>query len=212
MSLAGVRRKLLCGAMLFALAGLLPARAAHRSGQAQAAAIAHGIVLAVDPAQSTLHWTLGSTLHTVHGTFALKRGTVRLDPVTNSVSGEIVADATSGQSGNGSRDKRMHKEILDSQHFTEVVFRPEWVEGKVPLQGAGTVQLHGTFVLRGSEHELTVPVQVELANDQWSGTAKFAIPFVQWGLKNPSNFLLKVDSAVSIDMEMKGTLRRSPGP
>ena len=34
-------------------------------------ATANLLVFAVDPAQSSVHWTLGSTLHTVHGTFAL---------------------------------------------------------------------------------------------------------------------------------------------
>src|ERR1700686_4875821 len=67
------------------------------------------IVLTLDPAQSRVHWTVDSTLHTVHGTFALKSGTVQFDPETGKASGEIVVYAPSGESGNNSRDKRMHK-------------------------------------------------------------------------------------------------------
>jgi polyisoprenoid-binding protein YceI len=212
MGMVTVRQKFLSGVTMLVLVAALSANSAHPPQQAVAPASASEIVLTLDPGRSMLHWTLGTTLHTVHGTFALKRGIVRLDPVTNNANGEIVADATSGQSGNGSRDKRMHNEILESPRHTEVVFRPDGVIGNIPAKGSSTVRIHGTFLLHGSNHELTVPVQVELSNDQWKGTAKFAIPYVQWGLKNPSNFLLKVDSAVDIDVEMTGSLRNSPQP
>src|SRR5260370_42361577 len=138
------------------------------------------IVLGVEPAQSKVHWTLGSTVHTVHGSFAFKKGTLQLDTSTGKASGEIVVDATSGNSGNDSRDKKMHKEVLESGRYAEVIFRPERVEGKIKPQGLFTVQVNGLFVLHGSEHELTVPVQAELAGDHWTGSAKFNVPFIDW--------------------------------
>jgi len=205
-----VTRRLLIGVGTLGVLGvLLSARAAHRPAVAEGGAAASEIVLALDPAQSQIHWTLGTTLHTVHGTFALKRGEVRFDPEGGEAAGEIVADATSGQSGNESRDKKMHKEILETPRFADVVFRPDHVEGKVPAEGAATVQIHGTFVLHGAEHELTVPVQAELAADRWKGTAKFRIPYIDWGLKNPSNFFLKTDKTVAIELELAGALQRS---
>lgn len=174
-----------------ALAGLLVLSALPQ--HAAPPAPATGIVLELDPAQSTVRWTLGTTLHTVHGTFVLKKGSVQLDPTTGKASGEIVVDATSGNSGNDSRDKKMHKEVLESGRHTEIIFRPDRFEGKLAQQGPSTVQVHGIFVLHGSEHEMTVSAQGELAGDHWTGRAKFGIPFVDWGLKNPSNFFLKVD-------------------
>ena len=47
-------------------------------------------VLTLDPAQSRVHWTVDSTLHTVHGTFGLTRGMVQLDPETGKASGEVI--------------------------------------------------------------------------------------------------------------------------
>ena len=47
------------------------------------------IVLTLDPAQTAVHYTVDSTLHTVHGTFELTRGTVQFDPETDKASGEI---------------------------------------------------------------------------------------------------------------------------
>jgi hypothetical protein len=37
------------------------------------------------------------------------------------------------------------------------------------------------------------------------------VPFVDWGLKNPSNFFLKVNHAVEIELELKGRLKESNG-
>jgi polyisoprenoid-binding protein YceI len=172
----------------------------------------HGkeIVLSVDPDQSKVHWTLGTTLHTVHGTFAFKSGALHLDPVNGIASGEIAVFATSGESGNDSRDKKMHKDVLESGKFPDVIFRPDKVEGRIAPQGAVTVLVHGLLILHGSQHEMTVPVQAELAGDHWTGTAKFNVPFIDWDLKNPSNFLLKVDHVVNVELELKGSLQNSP--
>jgi polyisoprenoid-binding protein YceI len=173
---------------------------------------ANDIVLGIDPAQSQVHWTLGTTLHTVHGTFTFKNGSLHLDPVTGKASGEIVVFATSGDSGNDSRDKKMHNEVLESAKFQDVIFRPDRVDGKIAPQGAFTVQVHGSFALHGSEHELTVPVQAEFAGDHWTGSAKFNVPFIDWGLKNPSNFFLKVNHAVEVELELKGRLENGTAP
>jgi hypothetical protein len=50
-------------------------------------------------------------------------------------------------------------------------------------------------------------VQAEFAADRWIGTAKFSVPFIDWRLKNPSSFLLKVNHAVEIELELKGNLQ-----
>jgi polyisoprenoid-binding protein YceI len=183
---------------------LLSASAAHRPPQAAAAGTKE-IVLNVDPSQSTVHYSVSSSLHTVHGTFAVKRGTLRLDPATGKAAGEIVVDAASGESGSTSRDKKMHKEVLESARFTDIIFRPDRVEGAVPPQGTSSAQLHGVCVLHGSEHELSVPVHAELSVEKWKGTATFSVPYNDWGLKNPGNFLLKVDQTVEIEVDMAGT-------
>jgi polyisoprenoid-binding protein YceI len=192
---------------LFALA-VLSALPQHATPQTRAG----DLVLAIDPAASKVHWTLDSSLHTVHGTFALKSGALRVELAGGKASGEIVADATSGNSGNDGRDRKMHKEILESGRYAEVIFRPDRVEGKLTPQGTCAVQIHGTFALHGSEHELTIPVQAELGTDHWSGTAKFDIPYIDWGLKNPSNFLLKANHTVNVELELRGSLQRSTAP
>jgi len=195
------------GAKLLTVVGLplLLASAAAPSRQQQVQATNSEIVLTLDPTQSKVHWTVDSTLHTVHGTFALKSGTVRFDPETGKASGEIVVSATSGESGNNSRDSRMHKEILETAKYPDVVFRPTQVDGKVALSGASDVTLHGVFSIHGADHDLTALVHAELMGDRWKGSGEFEVPYVKWGIKDPSNFLLKVRPIVNVELEMTGS-------
>jgi polyisoprenoid-binding protein YceI len=207
MPLNTIRRNLAATLGLMGLAVLLSASAAHRPPQGPTAAGAGEIILNVDPAQSSVHYSVSSSLHTVHGTFAVTRGSVQIDPSSGKAAGEIVVDAASGQSGNNSRDKKMHNEVLESARFTEIIFRPDRVEGALQPQGSSNTQLHGNFELHGSEHELSIPVQTELQSDKWKGTAHFGIPYTNWGLKNPSNFLLKVDHTVTVEVDLAGTIQ-----
>jgi polyisoprenoid-binding protein YceI len=165
-------------------------------------------VVSVDPARSTLHWTLDTTLHLVHGTFAVKRGEVTVDPVTGNATGEIVADATSGKTDNDSRDKKMHQEFLETARFPEIVFRITQIEGlAVPLNKA-QVKLHGTFLIHGTQHDMIVPADAEFADDHWNGTSKFVVPYIAWGIRNPSNFLLKASPTADVTLELSGSLHQ----
>ncbi len=165
------------------------------------------LVLTLDPTQTAVQYTVDSTLHSVHGTFALTRGAVQFDPETDKASGEIVVSTPSGDSGDRSRDTRMHKEILESAKYPEVIFRPTQIEGHVERSGASDVKLHGIFSIHGSDHELVATVHVELSPDRWKGTCTFDVPYVAWGIKNPSSFLLKVKPVVNVEMETAGSVQ-----
>ena len=173
-----------------------------------AAALAWGqrqeATLNLVPSQTTIVFTLGDLLHTVHGSFNLKSGQIHFDPVSNAISGKIVVDAASGNSGSTGRDRKMHKEILESAGYSEVTFQPDRVEGRVRSPGTSTVQVHGMFRIHGTEHEITVPAQVELMADHWSFTVHFVVPYVKWGMKDPSTFILRVEKTVGIDLHAQG--------
>jgi polyisoprenoid-binding protein YceI len=170
------------------------------------------IALTLDPAQCKVHYTLETTLHTVHGTFNLKSGSIHFDPATGKAGGEIVVVATSGESGNESRDKRMHKEILETAKYPDLIFSPTEVDGKVASSGPSDVKLHGILSIHGTDHELTAPVHAELAGNHWKGTSDFEVPYVTWGIKDPSNFFLKVKHVVNVELEVSGTAKPAEAP
>jgi polyisoprenoid-binding protein YceI len=191
-----------CG--ISGIAVLLSATAAPPALQSEQAAVKE-VTLDVDPAQSKVNYMVDTTLHTVHGTFALKAGSaVHFDPGTGKASGEVAVYATSGESGNSSRDERMHKEILQTAKYPDAIFRPAQIEGKVALTGSSDVKLRGVLLLHGGEHEIVADVHAEMTGDYWTGTAKFDVPYIQWGIKDPSNWLLKVKPVVNVELDMAG--------
>jgi polyisoprenoid-binding protein YceI len=161
----------------------------------------------IDPEQTHVEFVLGSTLHTIHGTFHLTRGDLSFDPATGAAGGELAVDAGSGDSGSAARDKRMTKSILETPTFPEIVFRPDHVEGTVVAQGKSQVQLHGRFWLHGAAHEMTLPLTVDANNGEYRATTMFAIPYVKWGLKNPSTLILRVNDKVDITVHTLAHLR-----
>jgi len=154
--------------------------------------------LAVDSTQTTVEFTLGSVLHTVHGEFHLKRGTLSFDPLSGKISGELVVDAASGESGSEGRDKRMHAAILEIAKYPDITFRPDRVDGNVAAEGKSEVQLHGMFAIHGVEHEILLPITVDAAGGQYNVIGIFQVPYVKWGMKNPSTLMLRVDDKVEI--------------
>jgi polyisoprenoid-binding protein YceI len=155
----------------------------------------------LDPATTAIHWTLNTTLHTVHGTFKLKSGAFRIDPATGDASGLIVVDATSGESGDPSRDKRMHAAILESPQYPTIAFRPTHVDGPIDLTAAGPVTVHGIFTLHGHDHPLDLTVNLHPQPSAVALATHFTIPFVAWGLKDPSTFVFRTDKEVLLDID-----------
>ena len=165
----------------------------------------------LDSAKSTLEFTLGASLHTVHGTFKVKSGEIHFDSAKGAASGMIVVDALSGESGNEGRDKKMHQEVLESPKFSEIVFIPAHVQGTVAPQGTSQVILSGVLKLHGQDHEMTLTFNVQPeATGQVTATTRFSVPFVKWGLKNPSTFILRVSDNVDVDVHASGQLTTVP--
>jgi polyisoprenoid-binding protein YceI len=190
--------------IVFGLTVLLSAAPAPLRPRA-AAATAHEVALTLDPAQTKVHFNVDSTLHMVHGTLALKSGSLQFDPQTGKSSGSIVVDAVSCDTGNSSRDQRLHKEILETWKFGEATFRPSQIDGQVSLTASSDFKLKGVITLHGADHELIADVHSEFSGDHWKGTAKFDVPYTKWGIKDPSNFLLHVKPVVNVELELAGS-------
>src|SRR5258707_14134869 len=163
----------------------------------------------LDPAQTKVSFSVDSTLHTVHGDFRLKRGSIQFDNSTGAASGELVVDSASGESGSDGRDKRMHKDVLESQKYADIVFTPEHIKGTVADQGKSTVEVEGILTMHGKSNPVTMPLEVQLQNGAGSADGSFSVKYREWGMKNPSTFILRVNEKVEIHVHGVGKL--TPG-
>jgi hypothetical protein len=124
------------------------------------------------------------------------------------MSGSVVVLAGSGKTGNGTRDKRMNKEILQVEQHATVSFEPKSYAGVIAPSGDSTIQVTGIFTLLGTPHEITIPMLVHLEGTTATAKAHFAVPYVQWGLKDPSFLFWKAEHDVAIDLFLTGPLSK----
>jgi len=193
-----------------AVLGLAVALAAPAGAQTAvpAAGAAKNAAFELDPKATRVAFTLGATMHTVHGTIRAERGSLRIDPATGTGTGEIVLDAASAQTGNAARDKDMHQKVLETAKHPEIVWRIDRVEG-FPRDGAARsarITLTGSLAIHGASHPLTVPAELTLSGDKATATAALKIPYVAWGMADPSSFVLRVDKEVAVEVHAVGRL------
>ncbi len=171
-------------------------------------ASAQETVFQLDTAQSQVQFSLAATFHAVHGTFRLKDGAIHFNPATGQAGGSLVVDSTSGKTGNDRRDRRMHREILEDQKYPEIVFTLQHFSGKLAPAGASQVELQGLMTLHGQQHPMTITIPVQISQGKVSADAQFVVPYVEWGLKNPSTFVLRVSGKVNVEVHVVGHLKR----
>jgi polyisoprenoid-binding protein YceI len=169
-------------------------------------AVAQHQTFTATPEASDVQFTLGGSDHTTHGTFHVKDGVIDFDRGASTISGTIDVAAGSGNSGNQSRDKKMTNAVLDATHFADVSFVPHSYQGTIAPSGDSMIQVSGTFTLHGTPHEITVPVQLHTDGSNCTVKTHFTVPYVQWGLKDPSVLIFKVSKEVDIDLTLVGHL------
>lgn len=172
-----------------------------------AAPAAQQQTLDLDTGQTKVQYTVDTTLHTVHGTFLLKSSSIQFDPAGGPASGQIVVNATSGDSGNKSRDHKMTQEVLDGEKYQDIVFIPQQMKGALASSGSSKFQLEGSISLHGQSHPLTLDVNAQVQGTSLTADTSFEIPYIQWGLKNPGNFLLHVSDKVEIHIHAVGQIK-----
>ena len=172
-------------------------------------ALAQHQTFKVNPDSSQVTFTLGGNGHHVQGTFHVQSGSIDFDPSAQKIFGSVVVNAASGNSGEPSRDKKMNTDILDTAHFAEATFAPSSYQGTIAPSGDSTIQVSGIFTLHGTAHDLTLPMQIHIDGANLTAKGHFTVPYVKWGLKDPSIFVLKVAKEVDIDLDLRGRL--TPG-
>jgi len=182
---------------VFALAVIVPS-----------ASLAQQQTFTIDSDASEVKMTLNTTHEVVNGTFHIQSGSIEFDRSNPKISGLVVVLADSGKTGNGSRDKKMDNDILKVEQFTTITFAPNTYTGTIAPSGDSTIQVSGVFTLLGNPHDLTIPMQIHIDGSKATTKAQFVIPYVQWGLKNPSFMLWKAENDVTINLNLVGAISR----
>jgi polyisoprenoid-binding protein YceI len=172
------------------------------------AALAQHQTFAVNPDASTVKMTFNTTHEVVNGTFHIQSGSIEFDRTTPQMSGSVVVLAGSGKTGNESRDKKMNKEILKVEQYANVSFEPKSCAGVIAPSGDSSIQVTGIFTLLGTPHQITIPILVHVEGTAATAKAHFVVPYIQWGLKDPSFMFWKADKDVAIDLFLDGRLSK----
>ena len=168
------------------------------------AALAQHQTFAVNSDASEVKIKLNTTHEVVNGTFHVQSGSINFDRTASHISGIVIVAAGSGKTGNDSRDKKMNRDILKVDQFATVSFAPKAYTGTVAASGDSTIQVSGVFTLLGTPHDQTIPIQIQIDGSKATARAQFVIPYVQWGLKNPSFMFWKAENDVAVDLNVVG--------
>jgi hypothetical protein len=168
------------------------------------AALAQRQTFVVNPDASAVKMTLNTTHEVVGGAFHIQSGSIEFDRSATTMSGAVVVSAGSGKTGNDSRDKKMNKEILKVDQYATVSFAPKTYTGTIAASGDSTIQVSGVFTLLGTPHDLKIQMQIHIDGTNATAKAHFVVPYVQWGLKNPSFMFWKAEDDVAIDLNLVG--------
>jgi polyisoprenoid-binding protein YceI len=165
------------------------------------------MTLHFDPATTKINWTLKDILHTVRGTFHLKSGVLVFDETAGTADGELIVETASAESGNNARDERMKKDVLESKKYPEAIFHPEKVTGVVHDGQTQTVTVEGTFTIHGADHPLFLQVRTSLSDGKLNATTNFFVPYVAWGMKDPSTLMLRVGKDVQVSVDARAMVQ-----
>ncbi|MGA9579822.1 MAG: YceI family protein [Terrimicrobiaceae bacterium] len=164
--------------------------------------------LSLDRKECKVTFSLPAVLHTVRGTFEVREGNFRLNVGSGKITGRVVVDVRSGNTGEKERDRLMHQEVLDSDQFPEAVFSADHLAGQLALSGDSQIGVHGVLRIHGQDHNVTLPATVSLQDGRFTARSRLSIPYVKWGMKDPSNLVLRVGKTVEVEIRVAGTVRR----
>jgi polyisoprenoid-binding protein YceI len=172
--------------------------------------------LKLNPETTKISFVLQATMHQVHGVIPLASGEISFDTADKKISGTMLMNTSAVTTNHPGRDKKVHQEVLESEKYPSIVFHLERYEGDLSLKDKSSLKLFGNIDIHGSNHPLEIPLSLELSADPANtallnihGSSNFDIPYVAWGIKDPSVFVMRVGKKVAVKLELSGQLSRT---
>jgi len=98
------------------------------------------------------------------------------------------------------RDGEMKDSILEVERYPEITFTPQQAESQSASRGEFPATIRGILTLHGKPHEITLSMMVQSSGDRFTATTRFAVPYVAWGLENPSILVFRCADTVYVDV------------
>jgi len=136
-------------------------------------------------------------------------------PASGNLQGSIVVSARGLTTDNKRRDAKMHEKVLKSSPHPLITLNILRADGVLDPETGGALQLEAELILLGQAHPLSFPVEIsvsDMENGVLLATGAFMVPYVAWGLEDPSAVFLRVDKEVRVSFSAAGTLIPVPAP
>ena len=171
--------------------------------------LAEQMTFVLDAERSEVRIRLGATLHTVPGSAPVGASTLTWDTETGVASGQVVIQSADLDTGIDARNAKMHDLVLKTLEHPEISFEATGFELRQPGTDEMRFVLKGTLTLVGTSHEIELESHARRrGDDSWKARADLNVPYVEWGLEDPSMALFGVDKHVAVEVKAIGTLTR----
>jgi polyisoprenoid-binding protein YceI len=169
-----------------------------------------GRQLAFDQSQSSISFLVSTTLHPVTGNVRRFSGKVTLpslsDPSQASVT--LTVEASSLDTNNEGRDKKMREGCLEMSRFPTIRFKSLEIrngsKSYSPGQ-AGKAEILGLLDLHGIQKKITVPVDYNYTGETLHVTGKAMVRMSDFQIPEPKFLLLRVKDEIEIVFDIRAS-------
>jgi polyisoprenoid-binding protein YceI len=172
-------------------------------------ALSEQMTFVLDSERSEVRILLGATLHTVPGSAPIGPATLTWDTESGEASGQVVIQSAELDTRIDARNAKMHEIVLKTLEHPEIIFEATGFELRQPGDDEMRFVLRGALTLVGTTQQIEFETHARRrGDDSWKARADLNVPYVEWGLEDPSMPLFGVDKHVAVEVKAIGTLTR----
>jgi polyisoprenoid-binding protein YceI len=154
------------------------------------------------PEKSDLHFELPTTLHLVRGKVPEWTGEVEVDPGQPGVlRARIAIKAVSIVTSSKGRDANMHRKVLESTAFPEIVFQAATYKGDLGELSPGrsfTTEITGDLTIHGVTLPVQTSIECEILADHAIIVGAVPLHWKDFRLRDMSNLFNKVRDPLTV--------------
>jgi polyisoprenoid-binding protein YceI len=161
----------------------------------------------LDPAQSTLGFTITRPGETIEGKAPRFTGTIHADPAHpwTGASVELRVDPVAMVTGNSMRDRKRRRSHLEVDSYPEILFESAEVAADPSPDAAGRFILSGRLRLHGVERPLRIPVSIEYHEGLLTADGAVAFTLSEFGIPIPRFLWIVLDDRVTVTFHAVAT-------